>query len=294
MNHRIIEAAPAPTRFARGWHCLGLAKDFKDGKPHLVEAFGTKIVVFQGESGALSAINAYCPHMGADLSRGRVEGDSLACPFHDWRWNGEGKCTAIPYAEPPVGPLRFRHVPGARIRTDLTSLPITAEQSNTSLLFGDAYICKLFRRLGDGVNLDLEVNLALTRAGCEHVPAVHGWIELAPGGDGTGGQPVTLGLLSDYLRTGADGWSLAIASVRDWFAHTTEPARVGGVTGLVGAAGGLGGFVPPLLMGWLYGQTDSYAIGLWLLAATAALTLALTLLVVRRTAAAATATPVAA
>ncbi|GAA0227087.1 phosphotransferase [Actinomadura nitritigenes] len=122
-----------------------------------------------------------------------------------------------------VGPLRFRHVPGARIRTDLTSLPITAEQSNTSLLFGDAYICKLFRRLGDGVNLDLEVNLALTRAGCEHVPAVHGWIELAPGGDGAGGQPVTLGLLSDYLRTGADGWSLAIASVRDWFAHTTEP-----------------------------------------------------------------------
>ena len=42
-------------------------------------------------------------------------------------------------------------------------------------------------------------------------------------------------------------------------AHTTEPARVGGVTGLVGAAGGLGGFVPPLLMGWLYGQTESYA-----------------------------------
>ncbi|GAA2171238.1 maltokinase N-terminal cap-like domain-containing protein [Actinomadura napierensis] len=121
-----------------------------------------------------------------------------------------------------VGPLRFRHVPGARIRTDLTSLPITAEQSNTSLLFGDDYICKLFRRLSDGINLDLEVNLALTRAGCEHVPAVHGWIELEEA-DGAGGEPVTLGLLSDYLRTGADGWSLAIASVRDWFAHTTQP-----------------------------------------------------------------------
>jgi NNP family nitrate/nitrite transporter-like MFS transporter len=64
----------------------------------------------------------------------------------------------------------------------------------------------------------------------------------------------------------------------------TEPARVGGVTGLVGAAGGLGGFVPPLLMGYVYGQTDSYSIGLWLLAITAALTLAMTLTVVRRTA----------
>ena len=68
-------------------------------------------------------------------------------------------------------------------------------------------------------------------------------------------------------------------------ARATEPSRVGGVTGLVGAAGGLGGFVPPLLMGYVYGRTDSYAIGLWLLSITAALTLVLTLTVVRRTAA---------
>ncbi len=68
-------------------------------------------------------------------------------------------------------------------------------------------------------------------------------------------------------------------------AQVTEPARVGGVTGLVGAAGGLGGFVPPLIMGYVYGRTESYAIGLALLSITAALTLALTLTVVRRTAA---------
>jgi NNP family nitrate/nitrite transporter-like MFS transporter len=66
-------------------------------------------------------------------------------------------------------------------------------------------------------------------------------------------------------------------------ARVTEPSRVGGVTGLVGAAGGLGGFVPPLLMGYIYGRTDSYAIGLWLLAITAALTLVLTVTVVRGT-----------
>ncbi len=69
-------------------------------------------------------------------------------------------------------------------------------------------------------------------------------------------------------------------------AKVTEPSRVGGVTGLVGAAGGLGGFVPPLIMGYVYGRTDSYAIGLWMLSITAALTLLLTLTVVRRTAAA--------
>jgi len=73
-------------------------------------------------------------------------------------------------------------------------------------------------------------------------------------------------------------------------ARVTDPARVGGVTGLVGAAGGLGGFVPPLVMGYVYGRTESYAIGLVLLAVTAALTLLLTLTVVRRTAATAAAT----
>lgn len=77
-------------------------------------------------------------------------------------------------------------------------------------------------------------------------------------------------------------------------AKVTDPARVGGVTGLVGAAGGLGGFVPPLIMGYVYGQTDSYAVGLLLLAVTAALTLVLTLTVVRATANRATPTPTAA
>ena len=67
-------------------------------------------------------------------------------------------------------------------------------------------------------------------------------------------------------------------------ARVTDPSRVGGVTGLVGAAGGLGGFVPPLIMGYVYGRTDSYAIGLWMLSITAALTLVLTVTVVRHTA----------
>ena len=67
-------------------------------------------------------------------------------------------------------------------------------------------------------------------------------------------------------------------------AKVTDPSRVGGVTGLVGAAGGLGGFVPPLIMGYVYGRTDSYAIGLVLLSVTAVVTLLLTLTTVRRTA----------
>ncbi|MCW2600239.1 MAG: 3-ketosteroid-9-alpha-hydroxylase oxygenase subunit [Frankiales bacterium] len=95
---RTIEAGAPPERFARGWHCVGLVRDLADGKPHSVEAFGTKLVVWQGESGSLNVLDAYCRHMGGDLSQGTVQGENVACPFHSWRWGGDGKCQQIPYA----------------------------------------------------------------------------------------------------------------------------------------------------------------------------------------------------
>nr|SBO95646.1 Nitrate/nitrite transporter [Nonomuraea gerenzanensis] len=64
-------------------------------------------------------------------------------------------------------------------------------------------------------------------------------------------------------------------------AQVAPADKVGTVTGLVGAAGGLGGFLPPLVMGFLYGQLGSYGLGLALLATTAVLTLALTATAVR-------------
>jgi NNP family nitrate/nitrite transporter-like MFS transporter len=64
-------------------------------------------------------------------------------------------------------------------------------------------------------------------------------------------------------------------------ARVAPAASVGSVTGVVGAAGGLGGFVPPLVMGYVHGQFGSYALGLALLAIVSALTLVLTMTVVR-------------
>jgi 3-ketosteroid 9alpha-monooxygenase subunit A len=109
---RDIVAGRPPSRFARGWHCLGLAKSFADGQPHALTAFGTKLVVFADSTGALHALDAYCRHMGGDLTQGTIKGDDIACPFHDWRWGGNGRCSSIPYAR--------RVPPGARTRSWLT------------------------------------------------------------------------------------------------------------------------------------------------------------------------------
>ncbi len=79
---RSIDAGAVPERFARGWHCLGLAADFHDGKPHAVNAFGTKLVVFATDDGALNVLDGYCRHMGGDLYPGHDQGrrDRLPVP----------------------------------------------------------------------------------------------------------------------------------------------------------------------------------------------------------------------
>src|SRR5918998_2100046 len=89
---RTIDAGQVPARYARGWHCLGLAEQFRDGAPHAVHAFGTKLVVFADSAGALHVLDGYCRHMGGDLTMGTIKGDAVACPFHDWRWGGHGRC----------------------------------------------------------------------------------------------------------------------------------------------------------------------------------------------------------
>jgi len=105
-QHRSLDRGETPTRFARGWHCLGLADSFADGRPHAVEAFGGKLVVWRNSEGELGVLDGYCRHMGGDLTQGEVKGDEVACPFHDWRWGRDGKCKMIPYARRV--PLRAR------------------------------------------------------------------------------------------------------------------------------------------------------------------------------------------
>jgi maltokinase len=129
-----------------------------------------------------------------------------------------------------VGPVRFVREPGAEIDTGLDSLMLTAEQSNTSLVFGETAILKVLRRLFPGQNPDLEVTSALARRGSRHVAEPFGWIET-----GNGGDLIVLGILSRYLPGASNGWSLAATSLRDLYSGdgvraqgTIRPDQAGG------------------------------------------------------------------
>ncbi len=117
-----------------------------------------------------------------------------------------------------VGMLRFCRIPGAEIQPGLDSLVLTGEQSNTSLVFGESAIFKVFRRVTPGPNPDLEVASALAKMGSSHIAEPYGWVETRMDGATT-----VLAILSRYLRAASDGWSLAATSVRDLYA--TEDAR---------------------------------------------------------------------
>lgn len=134
-----------------------------------------------------------------------------------------------------VDGLRFATEPGVTLDTQLRSRPVGAEQSNTSLVYGQTYILKLFRRLAAGPSPDLELHRALASVGCKHIATPLGSIE-----GKLGSTPVTFGMLTEYLRSTADGWAMATASVRDLLAQDlltegrvgpaeqVDPAEAGG------------------------------------------------------------------
>ncbi|MFI8292928.1 maltokinase [Streptomyces sp. NPDC085614] len=118
-----------------------------------------------------------------------------------------------------IGPLRFCGT--AALPASPAPRMLDAEQSNSSLVYGDSYILKIFRRVSPGANPDLELPLALARAGCERVPEPVAWFESGAS---------TLGVLQPYLRDSRDGWRLALDALAEEREFTEEAHALGRAT----------------------------------------------------------------
>ncbi len=96
---------------------------------------------------------------------------------------------------------------------------LNVEQSNTSVVYDERLIMKLFRRLAEGPNPDVEITEGLARVGFTHISApVVAWRE----GD------IDLAVVREFLEGGTEGWQLALTSLRDMYNSRLEPNETGG------------------------------------------------------------------
>ncbi len=108
-----MNRAPAIDRFPQwpaSWYLFGASGELGRG-PVSKPMLGWQLVAFRGESGALAVMDARCSHMGADLGCGRVEGDAIVCPYHNWSYGADGLCTRAPGVEHPPRFARQRTFP---------------------------------------------------------------------------------------------------------------------------------------------------------------------------------------
>lgn len=84
-----IPRQPLPD-WPQGWYVVTRSRDLRAGELQRVTLAQQEIVVFRTKSGALGALDAHCPHMGAHLGLGRVHGEFLQCSLHCWRIGTDG------------------------------------------------------------------------------------------------------------------------------------------------------------------------------------------------------------
>ncbi|RYG62528.1 Rieske (2Fe-2S) protein, partial [bacterium] len=87
-------------RYPNGWFQVAYSDELAKEQVLPLKYFGKDLVLYRTAEGAVHLMNAHCPHLGAHLGYGgKVEGDCIRCPFHSWKFDGEGACVEVPYAK---------------------------------------------------------------------------------------------------------------------------------------------------------------------------------------------------
>jgi phenylpropionate dioxygenase-like ring-hydroxylating dioxygenase large terminal subunit len=97
-----------PDPYPEGWFRIVDSDEVPTGAVVIRTAFGRELVIFRSQAGRIAVTDPHCPHLGAHLGHGgRVEGDSLRCPFHGFRWGTDGACRSTGYPCAPRVPYRL-------------------------------------------------------------------------------------------------------------------------------------------------------------------------------------------
>ena len=94
-------------RLVEGWYWAVPSAELRRGQVVPLRLGGRDLALWRGADGAARAFDAYCPHMGAHLAQGKVDGDTLRCFFHAWQFDGDGALRSVPCQD---------HVPAASVR----------------------------------------------------------------------------------------------------------------------------------------------------------------------------------
>jgi len=82
------------------WQPIGRSQDLAAGHPEPIHIMGDSFTLFRGESGTPYLVDFRCAHRGTQLSVGWVEGESIRCRYHGWRYDGSGQCVEQPGEDP--------------------------------------------------------------------------------------------------------------------------------------------------------------------------------------------------
>ncbi len=106
-----------PPPFPDAWYRVAGSHELKRGSIVYRECLGTELILYRSDvDDQVTAMGAFCPHMGANLAHGRVVSGQLECPFHRWQLASDGSVASIPYTDrrpskpcQPTWPVREKY-----------------------------------------------------------------------------------------------------------------------------------------------------------------------------------------